>query len=109
MKKQRPFGKQVGITAIVVALVFLIVNYFMYRSGRVFSAMLVITPMLFFGGITLLILHDTDPVPEIPARERPKSWWKNSPLNNRVVWILSMLSGLLLGFLLLFKHADLLS
>ncbi len=109
MKKQRPFGKQVGITAIVVALVFLIVNYFMYRSGRVFSAMLVITPMLFFGGIAFLILPGTDPVPEIPARERPKAWWKNSPLNNRVVWILSMLSGLLLGFLLLFKHADLLS
>ena len=100
-------GIQVGITTIAFAIVFTIVNYYMYRQGKVFAAMLVMTPMLILAGIAFLLLPGDDPPPETPEKKRASEWWKRSPLKNKLIWITAMIVGLALGVWLMVTYVKL--
>jgi hypothetical protein len=93
MKKGRPLG----ITLLVVGILFIGVNYFLiYNATFFFPKMILIgfpTSML---GLAMILFQGGDFSAEIKV-PKPKEMFKNAPLLHKLMWILFTLVGLIIG------------
>jgi hypothetical protein len=106
MKTRKPQGIQMGIVSIVFGAILLIANLWMLNNGKVFPVMLAITPPLILSGIMYLLMPGTNPAPEVPEGKRVVTWWKISPLKNKIVWILAILVGSFIGVYLMITYTS---
>ncbi len=106
MKQKKPLGIQMGIACLLFGMVFGIADLIIYERGKVYPAILVLTPILILSGIIFLLMPGNEPPPEIPKNIRVKTWWKISPTINKVIWASAMLIGLAIGIWLMISFAD---
>ena len=104
MKKQKQMGIQMGIICLAFGIIFLIVNIVMFMNDKVYPVMLILSPPLIFSGVGFLVLPGIKVPPEIAEKERPKYWWKNSPIQHKLVWIIEMITGLAIGIWLMVSY-----
>ncbi len=102
MKKH--MGTQMGIGSLAFGIILVITDIVMFNFGKVFPVMIVIAPALVLAGIGFLILPGVDPPASVPEKQRAKAWWKGSPMLNKTVWVVEIITGLSIGVWLMISY-----
>ena len=102
MKKH--MGTQMGIGCVIIGIILVITDMVMFNFGKVFPVMIVLAPPLVLAGIGFLVLPGTDPSADVPEKQRAKAWWKGSPMLNKMVWMVEIITGLAIGVWLLISY-----
>jgi len=93
------FGRKYGLVFMVLGIILCAVNFFMlFNSGRYFPKLLITGFALTFFGISMLIVPGVPPADSVSDNDKMKVWFKQSPLLNKIVWIVFGLGGIGLGF-----------